>query len=86
MDRPRRTPSRAEGGGRLTSPLLTEQDLVALTHLERPSAQARWLTECGIAYRQRNDGSIMTTWDAINAPLVGTSRTRPNLDAMRKAG
>jgi len=70
----------------VTTPMLTEQDLVALTGQVRPSAQARRLTEWGIAFRTRGDGTIMTTWDAINAPLTGSHRTRPNLDAMRKAG
>ena len=70
----------------MTSPLLSESDLEELTHLKRPSAQAAWLREAGIGYRPRNDGTIMTTWDAVNAPLVPERRTRPNLAAIKKAG
>ena len=69
-----------------SNPLLTEQDLEQLTHLKRPMAQARWLRKLGIRYHPRNDGTIATTWDAVNAPLLQDDRTRPNLSAVKKAG
>lgn len=70
----------------LKSPLLTDADLQEVTGLKRPSAQAKWLAAAGIQFRLRNDGTVMTTWDAVNAPLTGEQRTRPNLEAVRKAG
>lgn len=67
-------------------PILTESDLVEVTGKERPSAQVRCFNEWGVAFRIRTDGTILTTWEAINAALMSSQKTRPNLQAARKAG
>lgn len=47
----------------LTTPLhLTDDELLSLTHLRRPSAQARALRVMGVPYRTRPGGS---QWVAV---------------------
>ena len=42
----------------MTTPLhLTDDELLSLTHLRRPSAQARALQVMGVPYRTRPDGT-----------------------------
>lgn len=67
-------------------PLLSPDDLVDLTGRTRPTAQKKWLTRAGIAWRERADGSIVTTWTAVDFALVGAAGrpagVGPNLGAL----
>jgi hypothetical protein len=59
---------------------LTESDLVAYTHLKQSAAQARWLSECGIPYHRRRDGTVAVTWTQINNQRTHKT-AEPNYDA-----
>ena len=40
-------------------PFLTPDEIYGLTHLVRPSAQARFLAELGVPSRRRPDGTLL---------------------------
>ena len=66
-------------------PLLTADDLAALTGYARPAEQRRWLAERGIRYAVRRDGGISTTWGLVEAGLMGGQQAvnEPNFEALR---
>lgn len=49
--------------------LLSEDDMIELTHAEKPSVQSRVLDENGIFYVTRRDKTIVTTWHHVNNPI-----------------
>ena len=67
------------------SNLLTPDDLAEVTGRKLKSQQLEVLEDWGIPFRVRPNGTVMTTWEAVNASLTGTARTRPNIAAARKA-
>lgn len=52
-------------------PLLTQPELRELTGCVHKTRQRRVLDQRGIGYLVRADGSIATTWEAVNAALCG---------------
>ena len=60
----------------MTTPLhLTDDELLSLTHLRRPSAQARALRVMGVPYRTRPDGTLLV--GRIAAERAHQSRPGP---------
>ncbi len=54
----------------MTTPLhLTDDELLSLTHLRRPSAQARALKAMAVPYRTRPDGSLLVGRQAAERAL-----------------
>ena len=51
------------------SQILGEQDLFALTHKQRPTAQARSLNALGIDYKFRPDGTLLVLSDCVRRAL-----------------
>ena len=49
--------------------LLTDQDIVKMTGYKMPRSQREIMLKWGLPYRVRNNGTIMTTWPAINNAL-----------------
>ena len=63
----------------MTTPLhLTDAELLALTHLRRPSAQARALRAMGVPYRTRPDGTLLVGRTAADRALAGPAPAAPN--------
>lgn len=52
-------------------PMLTQAELRELTGCTHRAVQRRVLDQRGIGYLVRADGSIATTWEAVNAVLCG---------------
>lgn len=50
-------------------PILSDDDVQAVTGYRRPSAQARALTSMGIAHKRRPDGTILLTAEAVEESL-----------------
>ena len=50
---------------------LTDEELLSLTHLRRPSAQARALRAMGVPYRTRPDGTLLVGRTAAERALTG---------------
>lgn len=58
-------------------PWLSDLELHNLTHRRRAAAQARVLTDWGIAFRTRPDGSLLvmrTALDSTPQPTAGTQQ------------
>lgn len=55
--------------------LCTEEELIAITHKERPSAQARALLAMGIAFKPRPDGTLAVSRAHVEHLLGGAQRT-----------
>lgn len=69
-----------------TRPLLTDDDLAALSDRTAPAAQRRWLDDNGVRYFLSRDGKPRTTWSAVDAVLVGNTThqiTGVNLESVR---
>lgn len=56
--------------------ILSPDELVALTHKRRPSAQARALRAMGIEHRARADGSLAVSRAHVDAVLGGQAGRR----------
>lgn len=56
--------------------ILTPQELIELTHAERPSAQRRELEHLGIAARPRRDGTLVVLWDDVRASKEAAPKRR----------
>lgn len=66
----------------LTTPLhLTDDELLSLTHLRRPSAQARALRVMGVPYRTRPDGTLLVGRIAAERALAGPAPAEPQRQA-----
>ena len=62
----------------MTTPLhLTDDELQSLTHLRRPSAQARALQAMGVPYRKRPDGTLLVGRSAADRALAGPAPAAP---------
>ena len=57
---------------------LTDAELQSLTHLRRPSAQARALRAMGVPYRTRPDGTLLVGRTAADRALAGPAPAAPN--------
>lgn len=55
-------------------PMVTDNDLAALSGRATPLAQRRWLEDNGIRYFLSRDGRPRTTWGAVDAVLVSETR------------
>ena len=66
--------------------LLTEQDIVEMTGYKTAKKQREIMLKWGLPYRVRTDGTIMTTWPAINNALQNPQYARPNLQALIDRG
>lgn len=70
---------------------LDEDEIQAVTHKKRPSAQHRVLNEMGVTHKVRPDGSIIVLRSHIEQQLGGSvagSKKKdpvPNWEAMRNA-
>ncbi|HCS26427.1 MAG TPA: hypothetical protein DIW43_03180 [Spongiibacteraceae bacterium] len=51
------------------SQILSDQDLFALTHKQRPTAQARSLNALGIDHKFRPDGTLLVLSDCVRRAL-----------------
>ncbi len=66
----------------MTTPLhLTDEELLSLTHLRRPSAQARALKAMGVPYRPRPDGTLLVGRLAAERALAGPAPIDPQRQA-----
>ncbi len=66
----------------MTTPLhLTDDELLSLTHLRRPSAQARALQVMGVPYRTRPDGTLLVRRIAAERALAGRAPAEPQRQA-----
>jgi len=66
----------------MTTPLhLTDEELLSLTHLRRPSAQARALRAMGVPYRPRPDGTLLVGRLAAGRALAGPTPVDPQRQA-----
>jgi hypothetical protein len=66
----------------MTTPLhLTDDELLSLTHLRRPSAQARALRAMGVPYRPRPDGTLLVGRLAAERALAGPAPVDPQRQA-----
>ena len=66
----------------MTTPLhLTDEELLSLTHLRRPSAQARALKAMGVPYRPRPDGTLLVGRLAAERALAGPAPVDPQRQA-----
>ena len=66
--------------------LLTDKDVIKLTGYKTPAKQREILLRWGLPFRSRTDGTVMTTWDAINNALQTPQHRRPNLQALDRLG
>ena len=66
--------------------LLIEQDVVKITGYKTARKQREIMLKWGLPYRVRTDGTIMTTWPAINNALQNPQYAGPNLAALRDRG
>jgi len=57
---------------------LTAEELQALTHRVRPSAQLRALRAMGIEAKQRPDGTVAVLRAAVESSMGGTTATTNN--------
>ncbi|UVS84806.1 DUF4224 domain-containing protein [Burkholderia glumae] len=84
--------------GRMSTGLMTPEDLVKVTHKKRYSAQAKWFkAQYGVDVPQRTDGSIVLTWETLDALAeaklgiraadrrIDASPDRPPIHVLRKA-
>jgi|DEB19_MinimDraft_2_1074335.scaffolds.fasta_scaffold393791_1 hypothetical protein len=60
---------------------LTDDELLSLTHLRRPSAQARALQVMGVPYRTRPDGTLLVGRIAAERALTGPAPAEPQRQA-----
>lgn len=60
---------------------LTDEELLSLTHLRRPSAQARALRAMGMPYRTRPDGTLLVGRTAAERALIGPAPAAPTQQA-----
>lgn len=60
---------------------LTDDELLSLTHLRRPSAQARALRVMGVPYRTRPDGTLLVGRIAAERALTGPAPAEPKRQA-----
>lgn len=60
---------------------LTDEELLSLTHLRRPSAQARALKAMGVPYRPRPDGTLLVGRLAAERALAGPAPIDPQRQA-----
>lgn len=51
----------------IVSPMLTDDDLIALTGYKSPACQRGWLTRNGIAFLTARNGRARVLWAAIEA-------------------
>ena len=66
----------------LTTPLhLTDEELLSLTHLRRPSAQVRALRAMGVPYRTRPDGTLLVGRIAAERALSAPAPVEPQRQA-----
>ena len=70
------------------SNLLSPEELTQLTGAKRATYQRRALDRAGVRYVLRIDGTLATTWDAVNSALAGPSsppqnEEEPHLDFLR---
>lgn len=64
-------------------PFLTPDEIYGLTHLVRPSAQARFLAEMGVPSRRRPDGTLLVLRRDLEHGTAMRGRPQPNLAAVR---
>lgn len=64
-------------------PFLTPDEIYGLTHLVRPSAQARFLAEMDVPSRRRPDGTLLVLRRDLERDSAARERPRPNLAAVR---
>lgn len=57
---------------------LTDDELLSLTHLRRPSAQARALQVMGVPYRTRPDGTLLVGRIAAERALSAPAPVEPS--------
>lgn len=69
--------------GTARAELLSDDDLVELTGVEQPAAQARVLREHGLKPIMRRDGKPRVTWSAVTAAQLERTKAEPNFDAAR---
>lgn len=64
--------------------LLSEDDLIELTKAKQPNKQADVLSDNGIYFIKRLDGSIVTTWHHVNHPSThaAINDSAPNFGAI----
>ena len=60
--------------------------MVKMTGYKTAKKQREIMLKWGLPYRVRTDGTIMTTWPAINNALQNSQYARPNLVAFDKYG
>lgn len=60
----------------MTTPWLTDAELVDATHRRQPHAQARALSRMGVPYRKRPDGTLLVGRDALIAAISTTATPR----------
>lgn len=60
---------------------LTDEELLSLTHLRRPTAQARALRAMGVPYRTRPDGTLLVGRTAADRALTGPAPAAPTQQA-----
>lgn len=63
----------------------THDELVNLTGYKPHKKQAEWLAQNGIDYRLNANGHVVTTWNVIDACLMGkhVEDVQPNFDWTR---
>lgn len=58
---------------------LTDEELQTLTHVRRPSAQARALEAIGVPYRRRPDGTLIVGRQAAERALSAPAPAAPGI-------
>ena len=55
----------------MTTPWLTDAELIDATHRRQPCAQARALAGMGVPFLRRPDGTLLVSRQALEAALSG---------------
>lgn len=56
---------------------LTDAELLMITHLTQPAAQARALDRLRVPYARRIDGTLLVGRDAMNRALGASTQNQP---------
>lgn len=57
----------------MTTPWLTDAELIDATHRRQPCAQARALAGMGVPFLRRPDGTLLVSRQALEAALSGAT-------------
>ena len=66
--------------------MLTDKEVIKMTGYKTPAKQRQIMLKWGLPFRVRTDGTIMTTWTALNNALDSPQHHRPNLQALDRLG